>query len=105
VGAERGIDRVWYNCGGQGRARELLQAKYERIAAGFSDGAAEIRSALEEVQGCFELLRANPAPAEPPPSPAAAGDAGADEDWEDVAAPAEEGDNFARRCMLRTMSA
>lgn len=49
----------------------------------FDTGSAEIQSALDQVMRCFDLLRGDSAPAQPPaqPQPEAAMD---DEEWEDI---------------------
>ncbi len=69
-------------CHRQERAQQILQAKYRRIVADFGAGTAEIQSALDQVHRCFELLRADSPPAQPPPRLTSA--PADEEDWEDV---------------------
>ncbi|EIE18629.1 hypothetical protein COCSUDRAFT_45128 [Coccomyxa subellipsoidea C-169] len=64
------------------RAQQILQAKYRRIVADFGAGTAEIQSVLDQVHRCFELLRADSPPAQPPPRLTSA--PADEEDWEDV---------------------
>ena len=75
-----------YWCALQARAQQLLQAKYRRLSDNFDTGSAEIQSALDQVQRCFDLLRGDSAPAQPPaqPQPTMPESALDEEEWEDI---------------------
>ncbi|KAK9837243.1 hypothetical protein WJX81_001335 [Elliptochloris bilobata] len=65
----------------EARARELVQQKYERIAAEFDASSADMASTLTEIDEAFCVLEGRDMP------PAAAGGAELEgEEWEDVAA-------------------
>ena len=75
----------------QERAQQLLQEKYERIQGAFEGAAAEIVDCLDQLAHAIDLLRPDGssgfAPEQAPQGPTAADD----EEWEDVAVPAEAG--------------
>ncbi|CAL8464282.1 g3817 [Coccomyxa elongata] len=79
----------------EARAQQLLQAKYRRLANNFDAGAAEIQSALDQVQRCFDLLRGDSAPAQPPAQPQSAAPESVmdEEEWEDIDAGKDEVDD------------